>query len=58
MTIAGEPRLALLEVSRTQLDGMTSSGVHQGLAARVPPYEYAHPADLLDDRRRRAAAGR
>jgi 23S rRNA (guanosine2251-2'-O)-methyltransferase len=28
--------------------------VHQGLAARVPPYEYAHPDDLLD---RAAEAG-
>ena len=27
---------------------MTAGAVHQGLAARVPPYEYAHPDDLLD----------
>ncbi len=47
MTIAGESRLALLEVSRTQLDDMTSSGVHQGLALAIPPYEYAEAADLL-----------
>jgi 23S rRNA (guanosine2251-2'-O)-methyltransferase len=31
-----------------ELDRMTSGAVHQGLAARVPAYEYAHPDDLLD----------
>ena len=27
---------------------MTTGAVHQGLAARVPAYEYAHPDELLD----------
>ena len=27
---------------------MTSGAVHQGLAARIPAYEYAHADDLLD----------
>ncbi len=27
---------------------MTGGAVHQGLAARIPAYEYAHPDDLLD----------
>ena len=26
---------------------MTDGAVHQGLAARIPAYEYAHPDDLL-----------
>jgi 23S rRNA (guanosine2251-2'-O)-methyltransferase len=38
----------LLEVSRAELDRLTHRAVHQGLAAKVPPYEYAHPSDLLD----------
>ncbi len=38
----------LLEVSRGELDRLTRQAVHQGLAAKVPPYEYAHPNDLLD----------
>ena len=25
-----------------------ADGVHQGLALKVPPYEYAHPIELLD----------
>lgn len=47
LTIAGESRLPLLEVSRTQLDDMTNRGVHQGLVLAIPPYEYADAADLL-----------
>ena len=45
---AAERGISLLEVTRNELDRMTGGAVHQGLAARVPAYEYAHPADLLD----------
>ncbi|MBM9458308.1 23S rRNA (guanosine(2251)-2'-O)-methyltransferase RlmB [Nocardioides sp. zg-536] len=45
--IAAENGVGLLEVSRTELDRLTDGAVHQGLAARIPPYEYAHPDDLL-----------
>jgi 23S rRNA (guanosine2251-2'-O)-methyltransferase len=40
--------LGLLEVTKGELDRMTSGAVHQGLVARIPAYEYAHPDDLLD----------
>jgi 23S rRNA (guanosine2251-2'-O)-methyltransferase len=46
--IAAESHLNLLEVSRSELDRLTGGAVHQGLAARVPAYEYAHPDDLLE----------
>jgi 23S rRNA (guanosine2251-2'-O)-methyltransferase len=46
--LAADRGLSLLEVPRNELDRMTAGAVHQGLAARVPPYEYAHPDDLLD----------
>ena len=49
LKLATERGLALLEVSRTDLDRMTEGGIHQGLALAVPPYQYAHPADLLDE---------
>lgn len=39
--------LPLLEASRTDLDRLTGNAVHQGVALQVPPYEYAHPEDLL-----------
>jgi 23S rRNA (guanosine2251-2'-O)-methyltransferase len=46
--ICAERGLNLLEVSKGELDRMTSGAVHQGLAARIPTFEYAHPDDLLD----------
>ncbi|HEU4677048.1 MAG TPA: 23S rRNA (guanosine(2251)-2'-O)-methyltransferase RlmB [Motilibacteraceae bacterium] len=45
--LAAERGVSLLEVGRVELDRMTGGAVHQGLAARVPPYDYAHPDDLL-----------
>ncbi|HEX7715815.1 MAG TPA: 23S rRNA (guanosine(2251)-2'-O)-methyltransferase RlmB [Marmoricola sp.] len=44
---AADGSVSLLEVPRAELDRMTGGAVHQGLAARVPAYEYAHPDDLL-----------
>ena len=55
--LAAERGISLLEVTRNELDRMTSGAVHQGLAARIPAYEYAHPDDLLD-RGRGATASR
>ncbi len=40
--------LNVMEVSRSELDRMTTGAVHQGLAAKLPAYEYAHADDLLD----------
>jgi 23S rRNA (guanosine2251-2'-O)-methyltransferase len=45
--LASERGISLLEVTKAELDRMTSGAVHQGLAARIPAYEYAHPDDLL-----------
>jgi len=45
--IAADRGVSLLEVPRPELDRMTSGAVHQGLAARIPAYEYAHADDLL-----------
>ena len=45
--IAAENGISLLEVTRTELDRRTDRAVHQGLAARIPAYQYAHPQDLL-----------
>jgi len=39
----------VLEVMRQELDRMTGpDAVHQGIALKVPAYEYAHPIDLLE----------
>ncbi|MFV0320140.1 MAG: 23S rRNA (guanosine(2251)-2'-O)-methyltransferase RlmB [Microbacterium sp.] len=49
LSIAKNRDLAVLEVTRPELDRMAGfDGVHQGVALKVPPYEYAHPQDLLE----------
>ncbi|TAM64838.1 23S rRNA (guanosine(2251)-2'-O)-methyltransferase RlmB [Mycobacterium sp.] len=45
---AADLGISILEVPRTDLDRMTSNHLHQGIALQVPPYNYAHPDDLLD----------
>lgn len=46
--LAAEQGVTMLEVPRSEMDRMTGGAVHQGLAARLPAYEYAHPDDLLE----------
>jgi 23S rRNA (guanosine2251-2'-O)-methyltransferase len=46
--VAAERGISILEVPRGELDRLTQGAVHQGLAAKVPAYEYADPAELLD----------
>lgn len=46
--IAADRGIALLEVTKTELDRLTEGTFHQGLALQVPPYEYAHPDDLVE----------
>lgn len=46
--LAADRGVSLLEISRGEMDRLTSGAVHQGLAAKVPAYEYAHPDDLLE----------
>ncbi len=45
--LAAETGVSVLQTTRGELDRLTSGAVHQGLAARIPAYEYAHPDDLL-----------
>lgn len=40
--------LAVLEVSRNELDKMTGAILHQGIALQVPPYRYAELDDVLE----------
>lgn len=46
--VVAERGVALLEVSRGELDRLTGDAVHQGLAAKLPAYQYADPDELLD----------
>lgn len=47
VTRAADSGISILEVPRSDLDRMTSNHLHQGIALQVPPYNYAHPDDLL-----------
>jgi 23S rRNA (guanosine2251-2'-O)-methyltransferase len=54
VTLASDTGIPVLEAGRPELDRLTGGTVHQGIALRVPPYGYAHPADLTA---RASAAG-
>lgn len=45
--LAAVAGIAVLEAGQAELDRHTGGALHQGLALRVRPYEYAHPNDLL-----------
>ncbi|ALC28449.1 23S rRNA (guanosine(2251)-2'-O)-methyltransferase RlmB [Streptomyces bacillaris] len=48
LKLAGERgNINLMEAPRPELDRMTNGLNHQGLVLQVPPYEYAHPDDLI-----------
>ena len=49
--IASGRGIPMLETPRAELDRLTDGSAHQGLAIQVPPYEYAHPAELIDPER-------
>lgn len=50
LSIATHRDIPVMEVTRPELDRMAGfDGVHQGVALKVPPYEYAHPQDLLEE---------
>jgi len=46
--IAGNRGIALLEVSRAELDRRTGGVLHQGIALQVPPFAYTPLPDLLN----------
>ena len=48
ITEATRRGIPILECPRGELDRLTDSAVHQGLALQVPAYEYADPADFID----------
>jgi 23S rRNA (guanosine2251-2'-O)-methyltransferase len=46
--IAGNRGLALLEVTRAELDRRTGGLLHQGVALQVPPFQYRALPDVLE----------
>jgi 23S rRNA (guanosine2251-2'-O)-methyltransferase len=50
LKLANNRGIPMLEVMRPELDRLAGhDSVHQGIALKVPPYEYAHPIEMLDE---------
>jgi 23S rRNA (guanosine2251-2'-O)-methyltransferase len=54
--IAGNRGLALLEISRNEMDRKTGAILHQGIALQVPPFAYRELADVLASAREASTA--
>jgi 23S rRNA (guanosine2251-2'-O)-methyltransferase len=49
LQLATKRGIPMLEVMRPELDRLAGfDSVHQGVALKVPPYDYAHPLELLE----------
>ncbi|MDN4483538.1 23S rRNA (guanosine(2251)-2'-O)-methyltransferase RlmB [Demequina lignilytica] len=48
VSLAVEQGVTVREVTKPTLDALADGSPHQGVALEVPPYEYAHPSDLLE----------
>jgi 23S rRNA (guanosine2251-2'-O)-methyltransferase len=55
--LAAEAGIPILEVPRGDLDRVSGGALHQGVALTVPPYEYAHPDELLESAAEAQAPG-
>ncbi len=47
IALAAQANIPMIETGRVELDRLTGGAIHQGLALRLRPYDYAHPADLI-----------
>jgi 23S rRNA (guanosine2251-2'-O)-methyltransferase len=46
--LAAESGVAVLESGLSELDRLTGGAIHQGVALRVRPYQYAHPEEFTE----------
>jgi 23S rRNA (guanosine2251-2'-O)-methyltransferase len=46
--LAADRGISVLEVAKPELDRLTGGALHQGLSLQMPPFEYAHPDELLE----------
>ncbi len=51
--LAADAHIPVIEAGRPELDRLTGGAVHQSLALKIRPYDYAHPDDLLQRARAR-----
>ncbi|MBQ8002602.1 MAG: 23S rRNA (guanosine(2251)-2'-O)-methyltransferase RlmB [Clostridia bacterium] len=48
IAMAREKGVQVVETDKPKLDAMSETGVHQGVIARIPPYEYKSVDDILN----------
>lgn len=48
LAMARERGIQIVESDNKKLDSMSETGVHQGVIARIPPYEYKSVDDILE----------
>lgn len=51
LRLAADRSIPIMEAARPELDRLTDGAVHQGVALQIPPYDYAHPSDLINPER-------
>ena len=51
--LAADTGIPVIKAGRPELDRLTGGAVHQSLALKIRPYDYAHPGDLLQRARAR-----
>ena len=49
LQLAADRGLPILEITKREIDKWVSGATHQGVALKVPPYEYADPSDVMSD---------
>ncbi len=48
LRLAADANISIIEMPKMDLDRMAAGALHQGIGLSVPPYEYAHPDELLE----------
>ncbi|MDR1851149.1 MAG: 23S rRNA (guanosine(2251)-2'-O)-methyltransferase RlmB [Propionibacteriaceae bacterium] len=48
LSFAAQNGIPFLQATKHDLDRITGGAAHQGVALRIPPFEYADPGDLLE----------
>lgn len=49
LQLAADRGLPILEITKREIDRWVSGATHQGVALKVPPYNYADPSDVMSD---------
>ncbi len=56
INIAKDKKIVIKEVDKKKLDSMAAGAVHQGVIARITPYNYFEVKDILEDAKRKNEA--